>query len=59
MHEAGYSKPVPWDNPERWSGEGGGGAVQDGGTHGHPWPIHVDVWQRRPQYGDVIMLQMK
>jgi len=24
MHEAGHSKPVLWDNPEGWSGEGGG-----------------------------------
>ena len=24
MHEAGHSKPVPWDNPEGWGGEGGG-----------------------------------
>ena len=31
MHEAGHSKPVPWDNPERWSGE----RFQDGGTHVH------------------------
>ena len=23
MHEAGYSKPVLWDNPEGWGGEGG------------------------------------
>jgi len=24
MHETGYSKPVHWDNPEGWDGEGGG-----------------------------------
>ena len=24
MHEAGHSKPVLWDSPERWCGEGGG-----------------------------------
>jgi len=23
MHEAGHSKLVLWDNPERWGGEGG------------------------------------
>ena len=37
MHEAGHSKLVLWDNPERWDGEGGGSGVQDGGhmcTHG-------------------------
>ena len=37
MHEAGHSKPVLWDNPEGWDGEGVGRAFQDGGhmyTHG-------------------------
>ena len=33
MHETGYSKPVLWDNPEGWGGDGGGRGVQDGGTH--------------------------
>ena len=35
MHETGHSKPVHWDNPEGWDGEGR--EVQDGGrmyTHG-------------------------
>ena len=31
MHEAGHSKPVLWDNPEGWDGEGCGTGVQDGG----------------------------
>ena len=31
MHEAGHSKPVLWDNPEGWDGEGVGRAFQDGG----------------------------
>ena len=31
MHEAGHSKPVLWDNPEGWSGEGGGSGFQDEG----------------------------
>ena len=35
MHEAGHSKPVLWDNPEGWGGEGGGRGVQDGETHIH------------------------
>ena len=35
MHEAGHSKPVLWDNPEGWGGEGGGRGVQDGQTHVH------------------------
>ena len=43
MHEAGHSKPVLWDNPEGWGGEGEGSRVQDQGTHVHPWLIHVDV----------------
>ena len=37
MHEAGHSKPVSWENPEEWGGEGGGKGVQDGEhvyTHG-------------------------
>ena len=37
MHEAGHSKPVLWDNPEGWDGEGGGRGFQDGEhmyTHG-------------------------
>ena len=43
MHEAEYSKPMLWDNPEGQGGEGGGRGfrtgiqrgVQDGGTHVH------------------------
>ena len=37
MHETWHSKPVHWDNPEGWDGEGGGRGVQDVGhmyTHG-------------------------
>ena len=30
MHEAGYPKPVLWDNPEGWGGERGGRG-QEGG----------------------------
>ena len=47
MHEAGHSKSVLWDNPERGGrqgrGRGDGGA---GGIHVHPWLIHVDIWQK-------------
>ena len=32
MPEVGHSKPVLWDNPEGWGGEGGGRGVQDGDT---------------------------
>ena len=37
MHETGHSKPVHWDDPDGWDGEGGGRVIQDGGhmyTHG-------------------------
>ena len=50
MHEAGQSKLVLWDNPEVWGGETAGRGVQDEGTHVHPWLIHVNVWQKPPQY---------
>ena len=33
MHEAGHSKPVLWDNPEGWDGEGGGRGVWMGEGH--------------------------
>ena len=38
MHETRHSKPVHWDNPEGWNGDGMGGrrGVQDRGTHVHP-----------------------
>ena len=28
-------------------------------THVHPWLIHVDVWQKPPQYCKVIIFQLK
>ena len=56
MHEAGRSKPVLWDNPEGWGGEGGGSGVQDGDIV-HPWVIHVNVWQKPSQYCKVSILQ--
>ena len=59
MHEAGHSKLVLWDNAEGWSGERVGRGIQDVGTHVHPWLIHVDVWQKPPQYCKVISLQLK
>ena len=46
MHETWHSKLVYWDNPEGWDEEGGGRGDQDGGTHVHPWLIHVNVWQK-------------
>ena len=31
MQEAGYPKPVLWDIPVGYGGEGGGKGIQDGG----------------------------
>ena len=59
MHETGCSGLVHWDDPEGWDGEGGGRGVQEGGTHVHPWLIHVNVWQKPLQYYKVISLQLK
>ena len=58
MHEARRPELVLWDNPEEWLGEGGGRGIQDGGTHVHPWLIHVNVWQTPLQYCKVISLQL-
>ena len=57
MHKTGHSKPVHWDNPEGWDGEGGGGG-SGWGTYVHPWLIHVNVWQKPLQYCKVITLQL-
>ena len=46
----GYKEMI-WDG--RW--ERGSGL----GTHVHPWLIHVNVWQKSPQYCKVISLQLK
>ena len=56
MHEARCSKPALWDNSEGWNWEGGGRGIQAGETHMHPWLIHVDVWQKPPQYCKKIIL---
>ena len=38
MHETGHSKPVHWDSPEGWDGEGGRGGIQDGRhMYTHDW----------------------
>ena len=50
MHEAGHPKPIGKNNPEGWDGEGGGRGFWGRGTHVHPWLIHVNVWQKPPQY---------
>ena len=43
MHETGYARPVHWDNPVGWDGEGGSGW----GTHVYLWRIHFDIWQNQ------------
>ena len=57
MHETGCSKPVHWDNPKEWDGEGGGKGVSGWGTGVYLWRIHVDVWQKPIRYYKVINLQ--
>ena len=39
-----------------WRGRQGGGLGW--GTHLNPWLIHVNVWQKPPQYFKVISLQL-
>ena len=55
VHEAGHPRPVLWDNPEGLGGEvGGRGFRTGGGAHVHLWLIHVDVWQKPPQYYTIV-----
>ena len=49
MHETGHSKPVHWDVPEGWGGEGGGRGVQDGDT-GTPMADPCQCMAKPPQY---------
>ena len=59
MHETGHFKLMNWDNPEGCSGEGVRMGDQNAGIHILPWLIHVNVWQKPPQYCKVISLQLK
>ena len=59
IHEAEHSKLVLWDNSEGWEWEGSERVVQDGGTLIHSWLIHLNVWQKPPQYCKIISLQLK
>ena len=45
----------PWGTG--WGGRWEGGSGW--GTHVHQWLIHVNVWQKPPQYCKVISLQLK
>ena len=49
--ELGGPRGMGWG--VRW--EGGSGW----GTHVNPWLIHVNVWQKPPQYCEVISLQLR
>ena len=55
MHEAGCSglvhgRTLPYiDMNQPWDVEGGGRGFRMG-THVYPWLIHVNVWQKPPQY---------
>ena len=51
MHEAWYSKPVLWDNPEGQGREGRWRGVQNGEIHVHLWLNHAkNVWQKSPPF---------
>ena len=57
MHETGHSKPVYWDNPEGWDGEGGGRGVQDEEhMYTHGWFMSV---YGKNHYNVVISLLLK
>jgi len=58
MHETGCLGLVHWDDPEGWDGEGGVGRIKMG-NNVDPWLIHVNVWQKPPQYCKVISLELK
>ena len=47
----GQPRGMRWEG--RWEGNSGWG------THVYLWPIHVDVWQKPPQYCKVNTLQLK
>ena len=59
MHDTGVLGAGALGRPR---GMGWGGRWERGsrwGTHVHPWLIHVNVWQKPPQYCKVISLQLK
>ena len=59
MHEAEHPKLMLWDNQRDGVRREVGWAVRVGGTHVQSLLIHVDVWQKPPQYCKVIVLQFK
>ena len=48
-----------WDGGGDGMGREGGAGVSGWGTHIHPWLIHINVWQKPPQYCKAISLQLK
>ena len=58
MHETGHSKPVHWDNPEGWDGEGGGRGFRMGDTCTH-MADSCQCMENSLQYCKVISLQLK
>ena len=46
----GQPREMGWEG--RWGASGWG-------AHVHPWLIHVNVWQKPPQYCKVISRQLK
>ena len=47
----GIPRGMGWGG--RWEG------VSGWGTHVHPWLVHVNVWQKPPQYCKISSLQLK
>ena len=41
-----------------WGGRWEAGLGWDGGTHVHPWLIHVNVWQKPSQNCKIVSLQL-
>ena len=58
MHETGHSKPVHWDSPEGWDGEGGERGSGRGGTCA-PMADSGQCCKYSPQYFKGIRLQLK
>ena len=50
MHEAGHSKPELWENQRDGAGNEMGEGFRMGEHMCNPWLIHVNVWQKPPQY---------
>ena len=48
-----------WDDPEGLDREGGRRGDSGWGIHVHPWLVHVNVWQKPPQYFKIISFQLK